>query len=300
MSASTTNGPGRNGSQDEATGQGAQEAQAARAAEAIAEIVEGRRTLVVSGAGMSTDSGLPDYRGVGTTPIEPVDLPAFATDPVWYRWLWFRNEATWRSLEALEPNAGHRALARLEAAGAIMGVATQNVDRLDARAGVRQLWELHGSYDTVVCLRCGARSTRAEVSERLRALNPDLVEDLDPMRLEITPEARRAEAEACDFRTVDCEDCGGLLKPGIVMFGEGLPEEAMDGALAAARESEAVIVAGTSLAVSTGMWVVQSALVSGASLVVINRGPTQADPFAEIIVDGGCSPVLAALADRLA
>ena len=287
----------------ESDGVGAGDDGAARdmqAAEAIAAIIEGRRTLVVTGAGMSTDSGLPDYRGVGTTPIEPVDLPSFAADPVWYRWLWFRNETTWRSLEALEPNAGHRALARLEAAGAIMGVATQNVDRLDARAGVRKLWELHGSYDAVVCLRCGARSTRAEVSERLRALNPGLIEDLDPMHLEITPEARRAEAEACDFRTVDCEACGGLLKPGIVMFGEGLPEEAMEGALAAARECEAVIVAGTSLAVSTGMWVVQSALAGGASLIVINRGRTQADPVAEVIVDGGCSPVLAALADRLA
>ena len=117
---------------------------------ALAEVMTGRRTLAVTGAGISTDSGIPDYRGVGTTPIEPVDFQQFTADPVWYRWVWARNQATWRLLEGLSPTPGHLALARLEEAGLLSGVATQNVDRLHSRAGQATVWELHGAYDRVV------------------------------------------------------------------------------------------------------------------------------------------------------
>ena len=129
---------------------------------ALAEVMAGRRTLAVTGAGISTDSGIPDYRGVGTTPIEPVDFQQFTADPVWYRWVWARNQATWRLLEGLSPTPGHLALARLEEAGLLSGVATQNVDRLHSRAGQATVWELHGAYDRVVCLTCGRMVGRGQ------------------------------------------------------------------------------------------------------------------------------------------
>ena len=174
---------------------------------ALAEVMAGRRTLAVTGAGISTDSGIPDYRGVGTTPIEPVDFQQFTADPVWYRWVWARNQATWRLLEGLSPTPGHLALARLEEAGLLSGVATQNVDRLHSRAGQATVWELHGAYDRVVCLTCGRMVGRAEIDARLEAANPGFPRESDPARIAITPEADRAAAEACDFRAVTCEAC---------------------------------------------------------------------------------------------
>lgn len=266
----------------------------------LADRIGEGRVLVVTGAGMSTDAGLPDYRGTGSTPTPPIDLDMFISDPIWYRWLWYRNEATWRMLDELAPTPGHTALAELERAGLLLGVATQNVDRLDAKAGVTALWELHGRYDTVHCLRCGRETSRAALSTRLRALNPWLEEVHDLARVEITPEADRAAAEACTFDATTCEACGGPLKPGIVMFGEGLPERAFAPALEAASRASLVLVAGTSLVVSTGMWVVHEALRAGALLAVVNRGQTQADRYADLRIEGGTSQVLSALADRLA
>ena len=265
---------------------------------ALAEVMAGRRTLAVTGAGISTDSGIPDYRGVGTTPIEPVDFQQFTADPVWYRWVWARNQATWRLLEGLAPTPGHRALARLEEAGLLSGVATQNVDRLHSRAGQATVWELHGAYDRVVCLTCGRMVGRAEIDARLEAANPGFPRESDPARIAITPEADRAAAEACDFRAVTCEACDGLLKPDIVFFGESLPP-AMEAAMRAAGECDAVLVVGTSLAVLTGLWIVRQAMAHGAEVLVINRGPTAVDELADVRVGGGTSEVLSALAGEL-
>lgn len=270
------------------------------AVEAVREVMAGRRTLAVTGAGISTDSGIPDYRGTGSTPAEPVDLERFVSDPLWYRWVWARNHATWRLLKGLAPTPGHRALARLEDAGLVTGVATQNVDRLHSLAGQRTVWELHGAYDRVVCLKCERVVPRTEVDERLRAANPGYPIETDPRKVAITPEADRAAAEACVFEPPACESCGGMLKPDIVFFGESLPP-AMDGAMEAAKDCDVVLVAGTSLAVLTGLWVVRQAMARGAQLVVVNRGRTAVDDVADVRVEGGTSEVLGAVADaRLA
>ena len=282
----------------EASDASAQAASVDEAAQAVAEFMRGKRTLAVTGAGISTDSGIPDYRGIGTTPRKPVDYDQFVTDPVWYRWVWARNHATWQLLEPLEPTPGHRALARLEAAGLVTGVATQNVDRLHSRAGQATAWELHGAYDRVVCLGCDRRTTRAALDSRLTALNPDYPRERDPQRIEITPETDRAAAESCTFETVMCQSCGGLLKPDIVFFGESLPP-AMEEAMGVARHSDVVLVAGTSLAVLTGLWVVHQAMACGARLIVINRSPTAVDGAADIRVEGGTSEVLDAVAHHL-
>ena len=268
------------------------------AVEAVREVMAVRRTLAVTGAGISTDSGIPDYRGTGSTPTEPVDLERFVSDPLWYRWVWARNHATWRLLDPLTPTPGHTALARMETAGLVTGVATQNVDRLHSRAGQRIVWELHGAYDRVVCLTCGRVIPRAELDGRLTALNPDYPRETDPARIAITPEADRSAAEACVFEPPACESCGGMLKPDIVFFGESLPP-AMDGAMEAAKDCDVVLVAGTSLAVLTGPWVVRQAMARGAQLVVVNRGRTAVDGIADVRVEGGTSEVLGPVADAL-
>lgn len=262
-------------------------------AQALAALLDGRRTLAVTGAGLSTDAGIPDYRGVGTTPVSPVTYSEFVSDPLWYRWVWARNHATWRLLDPLAPTPGHLALACLEASGLLTGVATQNVDRLHARAGQATVWELHGAYDRVVCLACGALSSRARLDERLVSANPGYPRETDPRRVEITPQADPVAASACRFTALYCQDCGGLLKPDIVFFGEGLPP-AMDLAMEAAGSCDVVLVAGTSLAVLTGLWIVRQAVARGALLAVVNRGSTAVDATADLRVEGGTSQVLAA------
>ena len=265
--------------------------------EEIADIMREKRTLVVTGAGMSTDAGLPDYRGQGTTEEPSVDYDMFVRDAVWQRWVWQRNHETWQIMAALTPTPGHVALAQLERAGFISGVATQNIDGLDAAAGIRHLWELHGTYRTVRCLDCDAVIARDEYDKLEQKLNPGWPR-LD-LGVAILASANRRDAEASTFRVAPCPRCGGLVKPSVVFFGEGLPADAMDGAMAAASEAEAVLVVGTSLLVSTGMWVVRQAWAHGAPVMIINRGPTAGDSIASVRVEAGASESLSQIAALL-
>ena len=266
------------------------------AAEELARAMRGRRTLAITGAGVSTDSGLPDYRGQGTTEKPSITYDMFVADPMWQRWVWQRNHETWRQFEALKPSGAHVAIARLEEAGAVTGVATQNIDGLHTKAGSRSVWELHGSFARVHCLDCGARFPRGEYAADLEALNPGWPQyDRDPA---VLATADRAEAEASTFRMAPCPVCGGLVKPDVVFFGESLPTS-MGDAMGAARDCEVALVAGSSLVVSTGMWIVRQAYAAGATLAIINYGPTAADPLADIRIDAGVSPTLSALADLL-
>lgn len=267
---------------------------------AIAGMLRGRRTLVVTGAGISTDAGVPDYRGSGAPERATVEYGDFVLFELWQRYLWWRNELSWRTLDAAEPTAGHHALARLEHAGLVAGVATQNVDRLHARAGSQVVAELHGRFDTVVCLHCGARFTRAHVSELIRAANPGLAFPAVTLdRIEILAAKDRAAAEVCPLTVPPCPECDGMLKPDVVFFGEPLPEAPVRRAQALAGACDVVLAVGTSLVVSTGMWVVMQAVEAGARLVVVNRGPTQADRIADLRVEGGASEVLAGVATAL-
>lgn len=250
---------------------------AATDAARIARVVRGKRVLAVTGAGISTGSGLPDYRGQGSTEEPSIEFDMFMRDPVWRRWVWQRNHETWRAMTALSPTPGHIALAQMEARGQLLGVATQNIDGLHTKAGSVKVAELHGSFRAARCLSCGERISRERLADELERLNPDWPEDPDPAHVAVLATARRAEAEASTFVVAPCPICGGILKPDVVFFGEGLPAEAMDWALSTAREAEVVLVVGTSLVVSTGMWVVRQALANDADLVVINHGPTAID-----------------------
>lgn len=267
--------------------------------ETLAEWMRGRKTVLVTGAGMSTDTGIPDYRGQGNTAIPSVEYDQFVSDPVWQRWVWARNHQTWQTMLQLQPAPAHLAQARLEKAGLLTGIATQNVDGLDLKAGCEKVFEMHGTFVKVECVDCGAVTDRAPLHERLTAANPDYPLDLDPAHVAILAQADRRAAEACDFQIVPCETCGGLLKPAVVFFGQLLPEKTMSRARAAAAAADVVLVVGSSLVVGTATYVMQAGLTHGAPLVIINRGRTQYDRMADLRIEGGASECLTRLADFL-
>ena len=269
------------------------------AVDTIAAMMEGRRTVAITGAGISTGAGLPDYRGTGSAGTPTVDIEQFLSDPMWQRWVWQRNQETWRAVAALEPTPGHIALAQLEKAGLVNGVATQNVDDLHTKAGSRNVYELHGNFSTVQCLGCGQVTSREALDARLRVENPAVVDDPDPAHAAILAAADRQAAARSTFVTVPCEQCGGVLKPAVVFFGENLPGDALEGSFAVAKQADVALVVGTSLAVLTGLWVVREAWGTGSQLVVINRGPTAVDDYADVRVEGDASEVLSAVARRL-
>ena len=263
-----------------------------------AEALAGRRVAVLTGAGISTDSGIPDYRGPDSPPRRPMTYQQFVGDPAFRRTYWARNHVGWRHVHRTRPNPGHEALARLEARGVVVGVVTQNVDRLHLAAGSRRVVELHGSYADVVCLSCGARTSRAALAERLESLNPGFAEVHDVPDVEIAPDADAVIAATAGFRVADCERCGGVLKPDITYFGEQVPRERVAAAFALVDDADALLVAGSSLAVLSGRRFVTHAARTGRPVVVVNRGVTRGDHLATVTVDAGASETLTRL-DRL-
>ena len=265
----------------------------------LADMMRGKTTAIVAGAGMSTDAGVPDYRGSGSSGNPTVDFDLFMSHPKWQRWVWQRNQETWRTVGDLAPTPGHRAVAALQKAGLVNGIATQNVDGLDERAGIKNPALLHGTFDLVDCTQCGNRYSREDVDEWMRRLNPDVKYDPDPQHVAILATIDEAGADASTFEPAPCPNCGGVLKPNVVFFGELLPSDTMDLAFSYAGAADVVLVVGSSLMVGTGLWVVQQGLMNGAKLAVINRGPTQADNAADLRIEGGSSETLMALAERL-
>ena len=270
-----------------------------RSVEVACALLAGRRVAVLTGAGLSTDSGIPDYRGPDSPARTPMTYQQFVGDPDFRRHYWARNQLGWRHVGRTRPNDGHLALARLEVAGAVTGVITQNVDRLHTIAGSRNVVDLHGTYAQVVCLGCGTTSDRGYVSDRLDALNPDFAGTLALGDAEIAPDADAVVASTEGFVVADCDRCGGMLKPDIVYFGENVPRDRVERSYALVEQSSALLVAGSSLTVQSGLRFVRRAVELGQPVVIVNRGATRGDPLADLRVDGGCSPVLTAFADRL-
>ena len=267
------------------------------AAEALAELMRGKKTIAITGAGISTDSGLPDYRGQGTTEKPSIEYDMFVDDPVWQRWVWQRNHETWRVFNSLEPSPGHKAIARLEKAGLISGVATQNIDGLHTKAGTNNVWKLHGSFAHARCLACERVIPREEYATELDELNPGWPQyDRDPA---VLATADREDAEASNFKVAPCSACGGLMKPAVVFFGEGLPGDVMDTAMSAATDADVALVVGSSLVVNTGMWITRQAWATGSPIAIVNYGPTAADGIVDLRIDAGASETLEALATML-
>lgn len=269
--------------------------------EELVDLCRGRRLTALTGAGISTDAGLPDYRGTGSSGIQTVDIDLFLSDPMWQRWVWQRNQETWKALESLPATPSHSALARLESAGPLDGVATQNVDGLHQRGGSRRVAEMHGSFLLVDCLGCGRTFPREWLDGELRRANPWLRDDPDPAHVAILAGVDPEGARASRLELVSCPECGGILKPDVVFFGEALPERAMADAMDMADACEVMLVVGTSAKVSTAMWVALEAARSGADLVVINRGPCDLDHLGAVAlrIDGGAGVYLPPLADEL-
>ncbi|MEV0335067.1 NAD-dependent protein deacetylase [Nocardia sp. NPDC050717] len=271
----------------------------AHAVTRAADLLAGRRVVVISGAGLSTDSGIPDYRGPGSPPRNPMTYQQFVGDAAFRQRYWARNHVGWRRMDAARPNAGHRAVARLERGGVVTGVITQNVDLLHTKAGARRVIDLHGTYARVCCLRCHALISRMTLADRLEAANPGFAEQVSATGIEVAPDADAVVADTGSFRMVDCAHCGGLLKPDIVYFGETVPADRVTAAFELVEDAGAVLVAGSSLTVMSGLRFVRRAAKNGVPVVIVNRGRTRGDDVAELRIDAGCSDVLCALADRL-
>ena len=249
--------------------------------------------VVLSGAGISTESGIPDYRGATGAALRrhaPMTHQAFVRDPVARRRYWARSHVGWRIMRTAEPNPGHRAVAALEDAGLVSGVITQNVDGLHQAAGSRQVIDLHGRLDRVMCLSCGARSTREEVDDRLRAVNREWRTTI----LAHNPDGDVdiPEADLDRFTMVDCASCSGPLKPDVVYFGDSVPRGRVERSYALVESAAALLVLGSSLHVFSGRRFVVRASERGIPVAIVNQGQTRADHLAHVRVDAPIGDVL--------
>ena len=225
----------------------------------------------------------------------------FAGDPVFRRRYWARNHVGWRHMDSARPNLGHRALAALERAGSVSGVITQNVDLLHTKAGSRRVIDLHGTYAQVRCLGCEHRISRFTLHERLTLANPGFDERARVVTgVEVAPDADAVVANTGDFVVVDCDRCGGMLKPDIVYFGEIVPRSRVDDGFEVIDDAEVLVVAGSSLTVQSGLRFVRRAVARSVPVVIINRGPTRGDALATLKIEAGTSESLAALTSRTA
>lgn len=266
--------------------------------EEVRSLLMEKRIAVLTGAGVSTDSGIPDYRGPDSPPRNPMTFQQFVGDPTFRQRYWARNHIGWRHMDATAPNVGHRALAALERLGAVIGVITQNVDLLHTKAGSRRVIDLHGTYAQVRCLGCDHRISRLTLHERLTAANPGFTEKTHTVTgLEVAPDADAVVHDTDEFVVVDCTRCGGMLKPDIVYFGEFVPRPRVEAAYSLVDAADVLLVAGSSLTVQSGLRFVRHAHRRGMPVVIVNRGPSRGDGLATVRIDDGTSETLATLAE---
>ncbi|MFD1214713.1 NAD-dependent protein deacetylase [Arthrobacter sp. GCM10027362] len=275
-----------------------QQAEAPELLDRALALLGGARLAVLTGAGLSTDSGIPDYRGPTSVPRTPMTYQQFVSDPAQRRRYWARNHAGWRHMHRAEPNAGHFAVARMEHAGLLTGLITQNVDRLHSEAGSRHVIDLHGRFDEVICLGCRSIVSRSALAERLEALNPGFAAGPSDAG-DVAPDADADVGATDSFVVADCQICGGMLKPHFVYFGENVPKDRVAAAYALVDRADALLVAGTSLTVMSGLRFVRHAAKSSMPVVIINRGSTRGDELAAVKIEAGVSETLGTLAREL-
>lgn len=261
---------------------------------AAAAIMARGKTVVLTGAGISTDSGIPDYRGEGAPHRTPMTIHQFLGSHAARQRYWAGSHLGWRRFAAASPNPGHRTLAELEADGFLTGVITQNVDELHTQAGTRRQVELHGSVTQVLCLTCGQAFARQSISARIEATNPWLRE---PDAVVIAPDGDAEVAAVADFVVPVCTVCGGMLKPDVVFFGEFVPTQRFIEATALVSQADAMLIAGSSLVVNSGIRLLEQARRRRMPVIIINRGVTKGDDRATIKLDTGTSQALKALAE---
>jgi NAD-dependent SIR2 family protein deacetylase len=258
------------------------------------------RLLIITGAGVSTGSGIPDYRDDKGEwkRKQPVQYQDFIRDAATRKRYWARSLVGWRWFADAHPNPAHHALARLEEYGLIHHLITQNVDGLHQRAGSRRVIDLHGRLDRMICLACGEKAPRAEFQKLLETLNPDFAE----LSAEVAPDGD-ADLEQIDFMRFEvpaCAQCGGMLKPHVVFFGESVPKPRVSEALQRLEESDALLVIGSSLMVFSGFRFAREAARLGKPIAAINLGRTRADEMLDLKVAAPCHEALDRLLATLA
>lgn len=263
--------------------------------EEVLDFLAERPLVALTGAGLSTDSGIPDYRGPGAPVRMPMTYQEFVAGPGPQQRYWARSHLGWARMGHAEPNAGHRAMARLDPGLLI----TQNVDGLHEAAGSRDVVALHGRVSEVVCLGCREVSPRTALQQRLAELNAGWL--AEHAAAAMRPDGDVELEETDGFVVPGCDDCGGPLKPHVVFFGENVPADRVArcyAAVDALGEEGAVLVAGSSLTVMSGLRFVKRAARAGTPVVIVNRGTTRGDEHATYTLGVGCSEFLTALADR--
>ncbi|MEN9749699.1 MAG: hypothetical protein RL149_777 [Actinomycetota bacterium] len=251
--------------------------------------IAGKRLLVLTGAGISTDSGIPDYRGEGRVARHPMTFDVFMGSQDARIRYWARSYVGWGRIADARPNAGHLAVAAAEKSGRILQIVTQNVDGLHQAAGAQNVIDLHGRLDRVICTGCKKLMKRTDMDVLLRELNPTVTKD---DQIEFSPDGD-AEVEAvAGFRIPDCPICGSILKPDVVFFGESVPIERAELATSYLEKADALLVAGTSLTVNSGMRFARAAAKASKPIVIVNLGPTKADDLALAKIEANTSLAL--------
>ena len=256
------------------------------------ELIAGRTALALTGAGISTSSGIPDYRGEGRVQRHPLTFDEFMASPDHRARYWARSFVGFNRIAAAEPNPGHFALAAAEAKSRLSHVITQNVDGLHQKAGARNVLELHGRLDRITCTGCSAVISRAEMDQRISELNPSL----SPNQIaEFAPDGDADVDVAADFKVPDCLNCSSHFKPDVVFFGEQVPVDRVGLANQLVDSAEAVLVAGSSLTVNSGLRLVKRAKNLALPILIVNLGPTKADEISDVKINASTTDVLGAL-----
>ncbi len=257
-------------------------------------LITGKKVLLLSGAGISTDSGIPDYRGAGRVQKHPLTFDQFMGSAKNQARYWARSYVGWGRIASAEPNAGHIAVAKAEQENKIFQVITQNVDGLHQKAGARNVLELHGRLDTVICIQCGELIQRSELDLRISQLNPNFIQDPNAAA---SPDGD-AEIEVDEsFQVPNCGVCGGSYKPDVVFFGGQIPKSRVLKASEAVEAAQAIVVAGSSLTVNSGLRLVKRGKELGLPIVIVNLGETKADGIADVRLNVSTSQVLSELFD---
>ena len=265
----------------------------------VAFLARHPRLMVLTGAGVSTDSGIPDYRdAAGAWKVSPpVEFPAFMAQLAVRQRYWARSVVGWQHFSRARPNAAHLALARLEAQGRIELLVTQNVDGLHAAAGSRQVVDLHGRLDVVRCMGCAHRLPRADLQRELTARNPGW--ENRSARIGPDGDVDLQSPDFSAFEVPDCPVCAGILKPDVVFFGEAVPRERVELAFAAVRAADALLVVGSSLMVYSGYRFAEAAAAAGKPIAAVNLGRTRADHLLTLKVQDSCAAALQAVLDAV-
>jgi NAD-dependent SIR2 family protein deacetylase len=264
----------------------------------LADRLRGRRVVALTGAGVSTESGIPDYRSPEARVRRPIHGPDFVRSAPLRKRYWARAMVGWERFGRALPGAAHRAIARLEASGPVTGLITQNVDRLHHAAGSRRVVELHGALADVVCLGCGALEERDAVQGRMREANGRWLDDA--ARLAPDGDAELDDDAVAAFAPPECLQCRGALKPRVVFFGDNVPRAVVEEAFGMLEECDALLVTGTSLAVFSGYRFLRRAVERAIPIAIVNRGPVRGEEHAVLKIEASTGAVLDALALRLA